>query len=491
MVAIRVVSTATIQARSQVNYGDSPEEIELNPWDLQFLLSEYAQKGILFRKPILSSSTCSGSSSSSDYTHKTIQHLKDSLSSTLDFFRPLVGRLVIVPHGGDDDTFSIFVSCNNTGASFVHAIAENTAISDIVEPTYVPPFVHSFFPLYRSKNIEGTQIPLLAVQVTELVDGIFMACSINHCLADAKPFMDFVFAWANISRNGLNHIASTSKLASFDRWFPPGNIPRPIRIPFREIKDTNLNTPIDSNQPFPFSQRFFHFKREKIVELREKAKSEIEDGAIVSNKISSLQAVTSHVWRSVIKNQHLDPEEEVTYRFFVAVGHRISHPPLPSNYFGPTLQFSYVTMKARDLVGEGGLGKFALEMNKIVSSYTSEKITTDFEDWARNPRMPPKRESGTIGKFMGTSGSPRANFYPIDFGWGKPVAVHSGLPNPKNWKLVFDAGVDEGSFDIELYASFEMLEALARDPEFMNVVSPMPLPSPVTGISNKLAQARL
>ncbi|KAK4263643.1 hypothetical protein QN277_029030 [Acacia crassicarpa] len=481
MATIRVVSTTMIQAPSQVNNSDSPERIELNPWDLQFLLSEYAQKGILFHKPTLSSSP-------SVSIEKTIQQLQDSLSSTLDFFLPIAGRFVIAHHCGssdDDDTFSISVTCNNAGASFVHAIAENTTVGDIIESTYVPPFVHSFFPLYRSKNIEGSRIPLLAVQVTEIVDGFFMACSINHCLADARPFLNFMKTWAEVSRNGLNSIGLTSKLASFERWFPQGNTVCPIRIPLRVIKETNIkaSSSIDpDDQPFPLSQRIFHFRREKILELKAKANSERED-AVISNKISSLQAVTSHVWRSVIRNQHLHPEEVVTYRVFVAIGpSRVSHPPMPDNYFGPTIQFAYVKIKVRDLVGDGGLGKFALEMNKIISSFTEEKIKGDFEDWARNPMMPPKSEvTDKIGKFMGTSSSPRFNFYPIDFGWGRPVAVHSGLSNPKTWKLVFDPGAEEYSFDIELYASYEILEALASDPEFMHYV----------GSSNNLAQARL
>ncbi|XP_028803536.1 uncharacterized acetyltransferase At3g50280-like [Neltuma alba] len=231
MAGIRVVSTTTIQARSQINNGDSLKEIELNPWDLQFLLSEYGQKAVLFHQPTLSSSS---------YIRKTIQHLKDSLSSSLDFYPPLAGH--------------------------------------IIESPYVPPFVHSFFPLYRSKNIEGSRIPLLAVQVTELVDGIFMACSINHCLADVKPFWDFLNTWANISRHGLNHIESNSKLASFKRWFPQGKIARPVRIPLREImeSDGKLKGSIGSHQAFPFSQRIFHFTSEKIVELTKKANLEVE-----------------------------------------------------------------------------------------------------------------------------------------------------------------------------------------------------------------------
>ncbi|XP_028803476.1 protein ENHANCED PSEUDOMONAS SUSCEPTIBILTY 1-like [Neltuma alba] len=146
--------------------------------------SWYGQKGLLFHKPASLSSSIRGET--------VIQLLKDSLSSTLDFFRPLAGRLLVVPHGGDDGTSSVFITCNNAGVSFVHGIADNTTITDILEPTYVPRIVSSFFPPGNIKNFEATRVPLVAVQVTELVDGIFIACSMNHCLADVKPYWNFL-----------------------------------------------------------------------------------------------------------------------------------------------------------------------------------------------------------------------------------------------------------------------------------------------------------
>ncbi|XP_054825005.1 uncharacterized acetyltransferase At3g50280-like [Prosopis cineraria] len=481
--AFRVISTTTIQARNYPNNGDSHQQIDLNPWDLQYLVLGYAQKGLLFHKP--------SSSSSLKHTETVIQHLKDSLSRTLDFFQPLAGRLVIVPHGGDDTSSSVFISCNNAGVSFVHAIVDNTTIADILEPTYVPPVVKLFFPLITSKNFEATRIPLMAVQVTELVDGIFISCSVNHCVAEAKPFWNLLNTWAQISRNGLNQIASDSKLASFERWFPHDNIERPIRIPFKQIMEDYHKESTNSLQSPQFSRRIFHFKKEKLAELKAKVNSEVEDG-VIRNKISSYQAIVAHVWRSVTRNQNLDPEEEVTFRFNVSARSRISHPPIEDNYFGITLLlFSTVTMKVRDLVGDGGRGRFALEMNKMLSSYTEERIKRDFEAWVQKPTMR-KQSAILIGKLMTSSSSPRTNFYAIDFGWGRPKAVRGGPANAMVWKLAVDAGAEEGSFDIEICASCEILEALGRDPELMHVVAPpSPSPRPPTELSSKVARTRL
>ncbi|KAI9077599.1 hypothetical protein K1719_040436 [Acacia pycnantha] len=456
MAAIQVISTTTIPAPSHVNNGDSPELIELNPWDLRFLLLEYGQKGLLFNKPNKSSSL-------------VIQHLKDSLSCTLDFYMPLAGRLAIIPHG-DDDTSSVFVICNNAGVSFVHAIAENTTLADILEPTYVPQIVESFFPLGKSKNFEGTHIPLYAVQVTELVDGIFIAFSVNHCLADVKSAWDLMNTWAKISQKGLNHSGSKSKVASFERWFPQTSFERPIRIPFRDIIENFGDEYANSLNPPSISKRIFHFKREKIDELKANANSMVEDGALI-NKISSLQAVISHVWRCAIKNLRLDPEEEVDYGILVTARSRISNPPIADNYFGNTMEFAHATMKVRDLVGDKGHGKFSLEMNKVISAYTEEKIKSNFEALIPNPTV--RLQSGKFGKVMHTGGSHRSNFYAIDFGWGRPLGLRRGPAYMYDWDLVVDAGAEEGSLDIELCMSYEILELIGRDPEFMHAVAPL------------------
>ncbi|VAH24836.1 unnamed protein product [Triticum turgidum subsp. durum] len=43
--------------------------------------------------------------------------------------------------------------------------------------------------------------PLLAVQVTELADGVFVAMSLSHAAADWTTFWDLFNTWSEISRN--------------------------------------------------------------------------------------------------------------------------------------------------------------------------------------------------------------------------------------------------------------------------------------------------
>lgn len=92
------------------------------------------QKGLLFRKP----NPKELAKSSSEII---VNHLKISLSKTLNCFPLLAGRLV-ARKNIDDDTLSFFVDCKNEGAEFAHAIALDLNVADILEQTYVPKIVN-------------------------------------------------------------------------------------------------------------------------------------------------------------------------------------------------------------------------------------------------------------------------------------------------------------------------------------------------------------
>ncbi|KAI9089289.1 hypothetical protein K1719_029568 [Acacia pycnantha] len=399
---IRVVSTSNVRAAA-LRSGDNPtRKIELTPWDLQLLLVDPIQKGLLFHKPKAN-------------MDPVIHHLKASLSSTLDFFPPLAGRLTVDQH--DDDTSSVFVLCNNSGALF----------------------------------------PLLGVQVTELRDGIFIGCTINHVVGDGTSFWHFFNSWSEISRGSTE----LSKPPTLERWFLDG-FNRPLRI--RLSKATKEKQKLDGCLKSQLQQeRVFHFTRDKIEELKAKANK-----MVCSHKISSLQATLTHLWRAIVRNQGTDPQEEVQYRLLIGVRPRM-RPPLPQNYFGNAVQDGTVSLKAEELLAREGLGKAALEMNRMVALHAEEKLVSHVKSWVKNPRL--LTEDGMAGNALVTSSSPRFDVYGNDFGWGRPVAVRSGGGNKTYGKITVFAGAENGSIDVEVCLSYETLEAMAKDIEFMDAVS--------------------
>lgn len=439
MANIRLLSTSMVQATTD---KVTDERIELTQCDLKLLLVHGIQKGLLFLKP-----------KSLEDQNSLIQHLKISLSRTLDCFNPLAGRLATVEH--DDNTVSFFIDCNNAGAQFVHAAADGVTMADILQPVYVPPILHSFFPLNGISNYEAVSKPLLAVQVTELVDGIFVGCTMNHAAVDGSSFWNFFNSWSEIHR-GLDHISKTPVL---ERWsLLNGSISPPIRLPLSIIKNN-----LDSFIPSPLQERVFHFAKGKIAMLKAKANAEA-----ATTSISSLQSLLAHIWRATTRARLFEHDKEIDLRIFIGLRARLQ-PPLPESYCGNAIVPGIVTLRTREIL-EQGLGFVALEINKVVSSYTKNKVADTLASALKNPSPLTKADFGRIHS-LSISSSPRHNVYGTDFGWGRPVAVRSGPGNKFDGKLTLFPGLEEGSMDVEFSLLPETLKALGNDLEFMDAVT--------------------
>ncbi|XWS41884.1 hypothetical protein CRYUN_Cryun17cG0120800 [Craigia yunnanensis] len=439
MEGVRCISSTIVQAAT---HETENQRVELTPWDLTFLLVGPIQKGLIFPKP-------KPSREKETDQNTFIHHLRTSLSNTLDYFPTLAGRLATTEH--DDETISFFIDCNNAGALFIHAEADGVTISDIVKPVYVPSIVHSFFPLNGLKNSEGIFKPLLAVQVTELVDGIFVGCTINHSVVDGTSFWHFFNSWSEISR-GSFHL---SKPPVFQCSFLD-SINYPIRIPQSVVNQFQEELILPH-----LKERVFHFSKQSIARL--KAKANVEVG---TNNISSLQALLSHFWRSAIRNKKLDPNEEM--RYYMLIGARPRLHELPEQYFGNAVKNGIITMKAKELQ-EQRIGDIAREMNRMIATQTGEEFKKDFESWIASPKF---ITMATVrSNAMATSSSPRFNVYGNDFGWGRPIAVRSGSGNKIDGKLTLFCGAEEGSIDIEACLLPETLDAMANDQEFMDTLT--------------------
>ncbi|KAK4437057.1 putative acetyltransferase [Sesamum alatum] len=440
MANIDVVSSCLVPTASN---EISMPRLELTPWDLPFLLLDPIQKGILFYKP-----------KSQDF-QTIIHHLKTSLSRTLDFLPPLAGRLGTIEN--DDNTTCFFIDCNNAGVEFTHAIVGAMSVSDILGPTYVPQIVSSLFPLNGVVNCEGVSKPLLAVQVTELVDGFFIGCAANHAVIDGTSFWHFFNSWSEISR-GLETI---SKTPVFERWFP-SNISKDNRLIPLPPLHKNL---VPNFVPPPILVRVFQFSRERVVKL--KAKANAEAGS--TEKISSFQALIAHLWRSVTRCRNQVSIEKVNSQdvdLLLVVGTR-SRIPLPDGYFGNAVYIAKTGANEAELL-ENGLGYAGLKVNQLVAQQSSEVAINLAEEWAKNPRIFNK---GARQNIFAVSSSPRHNVYGTNFGWGKPIAVRSGNGYRGDGMIMFFPGADPGGIDVEACLSPATLQAMEADAEFMEAVT--------------------
>ncbi|CAA0828121.1 Elongation factor Tu- mitochondrial [Striga hermonthica] len=347
---IHIISTSTVTIQPQ----GVTSQINLTPWDLELLFLEYSQKGLLFLKP----------SPQTEPITSLIQRLKQSLQQALHFFPPLAGRLAAAAAR----RFSIDCSpAGGGGALFVHAKAD-LSVSDILRPAYVPGAVHSFFPLTGARNIDGVSLPLLAAQVTELADGIFVGLSVNHLLADGTSFWHFLSSWAEISRAGP--VVRLSKPPSLDRGWLTLDLTGSAGVDVHDALHMLDESPeLPPPKPSFLRERIFRFSKRAVAGLREKAGREA-----AGIRISSLQAIVAHVWRSAIRCRFggKNPAARgTTTSFEIPIGARGRlDPPLPEGYFGNAIFPGIVTLKIDDVL-ENRLGWTGARINEMVGSFNT------------------------------------------------------------------------------------------------------------------------
>ncbi|XP_057781631.1 protein ENHANCED PSEUDOMONAS SUSCEPTIBILITY 1-like [Salvia miltiorrhiza] len=419
---VELISSSLVSATAT---AASLSRLELNLWDLRLLPVVPIRRGLIFH------------SSHFQSQQHLIQHLRNSLSRALDFFPPLAGRLATTPHGSDTATF--FVDCNNAGAEFTHAVADAVSISDLIEPRYTPEIASSLIPINIGvTNYDGISKPLLAVQVTELADGLFIGCAANHAVVDGTSFWHFLNSWSEISRGS----ESISRSPIFDRCNFAAVDNKLIHIP--TLEKNLIKAP---SQLLP--QKVFHFSKEKLAQLKAKANSEAG-----TDKISTLQALMAHLWRSTVRSQTTN-NDSTTRTMAIAIGARARMSSLPDGYFGNAVYAAALAISEGELL-QKGLGAAALRINELISKQTDEAITRDAEKKVNLQHW--EVRSGPLPLAFG--GSHRLDMYGCDFGWGKPIAVRSGKAWNMEGLVVVSPAAEAGGMDLEVCLSEEKLVAL-------------------------------
>ncbi|KAK8347485.1 hypothetical protein V6Z11_A06G021000 [Gossypium hirsutum] len=418
---VRIISKCFVKPHDVSEQPKQP--FYLTTWDIVMLSVHYIQRGLLFAKPP------PGDYCEQKMINKVLGRLKKSLSIALLHFYPLAGRLATNIEQ-NPKSHLVFVDCNNSpGAKFIHA-AVDMSVSDIVSPTYVPLVVQSFFDHDRAINYDGHTKPLLSIQVTELVDGVFIGCSMNHAVAD-----------------GTYNI-KISRPPVLERWCPESNNGPLLTLPFSHQDEfiTRLETP-------HVLERIFHFSAESIAKLKKKANVESNTA-----EISSFQALSAFVWLSVTKARRF-PCETVTACTLAMNNRSRLEPPLSPNYFGNSFQTETVMTTAGEL-HEHGLGWAAWKLNQVVVNHTDKSIRGFVNDWLRSPFVY-QCLTHLYARSVLIGSSPRFNTYGND-----------GFDNKLDGKVSLYPGLEGGgSIDMEICLPLSSMKALESDEEFMAVVS--------------------
>ncbi|KAA8537774.1 hypothetical protein F0562_027646 [Nyssa sinensis] len=258
---VRHISECFIKPQYAIE--ESKQPIYLAPWDLAMLSVHYIQKGLLFPKPP------AVDHDPEDPVKALLEKLKHSLSLALVHFYPLAGRLATLKQE-NPPLYSVFIDCSDSpGARFIYA-ALNLTISDILSPTDVPLVVQSFFDHDRAINHDGHTMSLLSIQVTELIDGIFIGCSINHMAVDGTSYWHFFNMWSEILKTQGENTPMISRPPIHKHWAPDGHGPV-ISLPF-----THHDQFISRHEAPKLRERIFHFSTESLAKLKSKGQCGIQ-----------------------------------------------------------------------------------------------------------------------------------------------------------------------------------------------------------------------
>ncbi|XAR65905.1 Quinate O-hydroxycinnamoyltransferase [Bertholletia excelsa] len=461
--SLTIISKCTVFPHQKSTLPDLPLSVS----DLPMLSCHYIQKGVLLTftpLPFLS----------------LLSLLKSALSHTLSLFPPLAGRLFT------DAAGHVYITCNDLGAEFIHANACHVTIRDILTPNDVPKSVRELFTFDRAVSYEGHHRPILAVQVTELADGVFVGCSVNHAVVDGTSFWNFFNTFADVCR-GARRI---SRGPDFRR--------ESLLISTAVLRVPKGGPKVTFSVDAPLRERIFSFSRESILQLKNRVNNQKwnENGEInlielmgkqsndtlkITNfkttaihanskttEISSFQSLCALLWQAVTRARKLPATKTTTFRMAVNCRHRIE-PKLDPNYFGNAIQSIPTYATAGDVTSRE-LRWCAKELNKRVVAHDHSAVRRAVEDWERDPRCFP------LGNFDGAmitmGSSPRFPMYENDFGWGRPVAVRSGSANKFDGKIsAFPGRHGGGNVDLEVILSPETMTGLESDSEFMEYVS--------------------
>ncbi|KAL8241040.1 hypothetical protein R6Q59_014395 [Mikania micrantha] len=476
MAVPQIISKSTVFPATKSTLSD----LKLSTSDLPMLSCHYIQKGNLFIRPPTDISD-------------VLFLLREGLSNVLTHFPPLAGRLIT-----DDDGY-VYITSNDAGVQFVHAIASHITVSDVLSPIHVPDCVKGFFAFDRMVSYDGHFNPMMAVQVTELQDGVFIGFSVNHAVVDGTSLWNFVNSFAEVCRG--------AKLLKKEPFFTRESIfvsPAVLKVPAGGPKVT-------FDEFAPLAERIFSFNRESILKLKETVNNrkrlncfltgevnanevmgkhsndpiKLSDekvttlignwirNAVVSKpqpatEISSFQSLCALLWRAVTRARKFPDSKTTTFRMAVNCRHRVE-PKLEAFYFGNAIQSIPTYATAGDVLSHD-LRWCAEQLNKNVLAHDDKMVRRYVHNWEQDPRCFP------LGNFDGAmltmGSSPRFPMFDNDFGWGAPVAVRSGRANKFDGKISAFPGRDGGgSVDLEVVLSPETMAELELDQEFMQYVS--------------------
>ncbi|XP_021750847.1 protein ENHANCED PSEUDOMONAS SUSCEPTIBILTY 1-like [Chenopodium quinoa] len=460
----------------EIIYELTKQPYFLTPLDLLMLFKYPIQKGLLF-----STLNTSNNDATTDVVSHLFEKLKHSLSHALVHFYPLSGRLKTEKYP-EENACTISIDCTEggLGARLIRAAALGLTVSDILSPTDVTAdVVSSFFDLGENwNNYYGHTRALLSIQVTELLDAVFIGFSMNHCVGDGTTFIHFINMLSEIF-NFDSDLASVKEVIQISRPpifnYKPWNVNKPDNEDVMVIKFPYLNFDqyLDGDNNYESErliEKIFHFSSTSLERL--KAEANQQCGTTHNNIISSFQALIALVWRSITKARKL-PLDQPTICIIPVNARPRLNPPISDDYVGNFISGAHGACKVDQLLGHD-LGWAAMSLNKSITAQNEEQILGFFKRVIDDPKVtaPSKGVDPLRGNKVSIGGSSRFDMYGPQFGLGRALAARVGFGKGEDGRVNTNPGCEgEGSIDLEICLKPEVMAALEANEEFMCYVT--------------------
>ncbi|KAL8557206.1 hypothetical protein ACS0TY_004590 [Phlomoides rotata] len=432
---LKILSKTNVKPKKPIGR----KECQLVTFDLPYLAFYYNQKLLIYK----------GGEKTFD---EIVEKLKDGLVIALEEFYQLAGKL----DKDEDGVFKVVYDDDMPGVEVVAAAAEDVQVADLTAEEGTSKF-KELLPYNGVLNLEGMQRPLLAVQLTKLKDGLSMGCAFNHAILDGTSTWHFMSSWAAICSGATS-------------------VPVP---PFLErTKARNTRVKLDLSQPSdapehangdaaaaaapPLREKVFKFTESAIDQIKSKVNA--GNTGPDSKPFSTFQSLSAHVWSAVTRARELAPQDYTVFTVFADCRKRVD-PAMPESYFGNLIQAIFTVTGAGLIQGnpvEFGAGL----IREAIESHNAEVIKKRNEEWESKPIIFQFKDAGVNCVAVGSS--PRFKVYEVDFGWGSPESVRSGLNNRFDGMVYLYPGKSGGrSIDVEISLEGKAMERLEKDKEFL------------------------
>ncbi|GMP78227.1 hypothetical protein CsSME_00034248 [Camellia sinensis var. sinensis] len=394
------------------------------------------------------------------------EKLKESLSETLSWFYPLVGRV----------KDNIFFDCNDEGVPFFEAQVQSS-LDHVVGQSNSNSPLNCLFP-YPDFDHAGDL--LLAVQLNFFnCGGMAIGLCTSHKIADALSTVMFMKFWATISRGDHSNLVYPQ--------FGSANIFPPTLNP-----NTNHHKHGVGTTKNKIIAKSFVFSDSAISTLKAKytpttpTTTVTANNKTIHNNPTRVEALSTFIWcryKAATRGEAVCGEG-IRYPVVQGVNLRTRlNPPLPNSYYGNLSRFS-IALLAPPTLEKGAIG----EDHRSLVTQMRDGIRKVNSDYARKLQEgggggmgglnSKKEEGGNKGGGGGGeavftfvfSSIARFPLYETDFGWGRPVWVTMGVVNLDH-AITFLPTKSGDGIEALIFMNKGDLAKLETDKEFLSFVS--------------------